>query len=74
MTFLELAIVILQDANAPLTSRQIWKRACQKDLDKTLNSRGKTPQDTLAAILYVNVRDKVDSPFILASRRPTLFG
>lgn len=34
MTFLELAIVILQDANAPLTSRQIWKRACQKDLEK----------------------------------------
>lgn len=42
-------------------------------LDKTLNSRGKTPQDTLTAILYVNVRDKVDSPFILASRRPATF-
>lgn len=27
MTFLELAIVILQDANAPLTSMQIWERA-----------------------------------------------
>ena len=43
-------------------------------LDKTLNSRGKTPQDTLTAILYVNVKDKVDSPFILASRRPAIFG
>lgn len=73
ITFLDLAKTVLQDANMPLTNMQIWEKACQKGLDKLLNSGGKTPQATLAAILYINIRDKADSPFIIASKRPTTF-
>ena len=73
MTFLELARTILQEEQLPLKSGDIWEKAVQKGYDKQLNSNGKTPWETLAAQLYVNVRDKERSLFAATSTRPKKF-
>lgn len=73
MTFLELAQVVLEEAEYPLTFMQIWKIAEKKGLDKKLESLGKTPWQTLAALIYSNTRDKADSIFMIASRQPKKF-
>lgn len=73
MTFLELAWEVLQEAEYPLTFMQMWKIVEKKGLDKKLESSGKTPWQTLGARLYVNIRDKADSLFMVASRQPTKF-
>lgn len=73
MTFLKCAEEILQDAEYPLSYKEIWKCAEERGLAKKLASSGKTPMDSLAARLYVNIRDKADSIFMFASKKPTTF-
>lgn len=73
MTLLELAQAVLEEAAYPLTYAQIWESAKKKGLDKKLESSGKTPWQTLAALVYVNIRDKADSVFMIVSRRPIQF-
>ena len=73
MTFLELAKRIMEEERRPLSPDEIWKIAMAKGYKKLLRSEGKTPSATLAAQLYVNVRDKKDTPFVRAGTRPTRF-
>lgn len=73
MTFLKCAEEILQDAEYPLSYKEIWKCAEERGLAKKLISSGKTPIRSLAARLYVNIRDKADSIFMFASKKPTTF-
>src|SRR4051794_17026061 len=73
MTFLELAKKILEEVKDPLTVEEIWLNAEKKGYDKQVSSKGKTPQHTLGAQLYVNVRDKQDSPFLKLGSRPSAF-
>lgn len=72
MTFLELAKQILQEAKQPMTYQQIWDMATQKGLTQSLESAGKTPWQTLAAQLYLNIK-RQDSIFFIATKRPTTF-
>ena len=72
-TFLEIANEVLQDANVPLGYKQLWERAKELGLDKNLKSIGKTPEQTMGAQLYVDIRDRQDSLFMVASRKPTTF-
>lgn len=72
MTFLELAKQILQQAKQPMTYQQIWDLAAQKGLTQSLDSTGKTPWQTLAAQLYLNIK-RQDSIFFIATKRPTTF-
>ena len=73
MTYLEVARAVLESATAPLKATQIWDRAVEKGLDKNLASIGKTPEMTMSAQLYVDIRDKQDSIFMKASTKPTTF-
>lgn len=50
MTYLEAALVILKASGAPLTAAEITKRALQRSL---IRPRGKTPEATMTASLYV---------------------
>jgi hypothetical protein len=49
MTFFEAALQILKSSQRPLTTREITERALEQGL---LTSQGKTPHDTMAAVLY----------------------
>ncbi|QQV04127.1 MULTISPECIES: COG2958 family protein [Chryseobacterium] len=73
MTFLELAELIINEENKPLTANEIWSIAVKKEYDKKLNSQGKTPSATLGALLYVNVKDNPKSIFSKTDSRPKRF-
>lgn len=73
MTFLELAEEVLRQAKYPLDYKQMWESAKNLGLDKKVGSEGKTPEMSLLAQIYVNIRDKSDSKFCIVSKRPTKF-
>jgi uncharacterized protein len=73
MTFLELAERVLREEKQPLTSNEIWRLATEKGYNKELKSEGKTPWATLAAQIYVNVKDQLKSPLAMTDSRPKKF-
>lgn len=73
MTYLEVAKAVLESATTPLKATQVWDIAVEKGLDKNLKSIGKTPEMTMSAQLYVDIRDRQDSIFMKASTKPTTF-
>ena len=70
--FLQLAEDVLKECHRPLTYKQIWEVSLQKGLNEKLNSVGKTPDITLGALLYTDVK-RADSLFYIASKKPTSF-
>jgi hypothetical protein len=73
LTFLEMAKRIMEEEKRPLSPDEIWKIATSKGYDTLLRSVGKTPWATVAAQLYVNVRDKKATPFVRVGTRPSRF-
>jgi len=73
ITFLQLAKKVLSEEKRPLSASEIWKVAVEKAQDKLVGSTGKTPWASLAALLYVDVRDNSDSEFISIGTRPKKF-
>lgn len=73
MTFLELAEEVLKQAKYPLDYKQMWESAKNLGLDKKIGSEGKTPEASLSARIYVDMKDKSDSKFYIVSKRPTRF-
>jgi len=73
LTFLELAEKIIGEQQKPMTVDEIWKTAVEKEYDKLLLTKGKTPWATLGARLFVMVRDDKDSPFVKIGARPARF-
>ena len=68
MSFLAAAVVILRRNGQPLTAAQITEQAIASGL---ITTRGKTPRDTMAAQLYVNL--KAPAPVVrrVADKGPT---
>ncbi len=73
MTFLELAALVLEEAERPMTANEIWAFAIDKGFDKQLNSNGKTPWVTLGAQIYINAKDYPKTIFLTTVRRPKKF-
>lgn len=73
MTYLEITEKVLKQAKYPLDYKQMWESAKNLGLDKKVGSEGKTPEMSLSAQIYVNIRDKSDSKFCIVSKRPTKF-
>ena len=71
-TFLDLAEEVLRSRNQAISYSDIWRIAVEMGLDKKLGSSGATPDQTLGAKLYTNVK-REDSKFFIVSTRPTLF-
>ncbi len=72
-TFLELIKRILEEVKQPLTHEEIWEMAKLKGYDRKVDSKGKTPWMTVGAQLYLNIRDKKDSPFVKIDSKPRRF-
>ncbi len=51
MTYRELSKKVLEQAEKPLSVKEIWERACEMGLDKERPSIGKTPIATLGSQL-----------------------
>ena len=72
-SFLELAVDVLKEAETPLTYQQIWEAGKNAGLATNVKTKGKTPWQTLGARLYVDIRDRPESPFIKVGKRPARF-
>jgi uncharacterized protein len=73
LTFLKLAETVLEQTKTPLTYTEIWDEAVKSGLAKRVNTKGKTPWDSISAQMYVDIRDNPDSVFYQYSKRPTKF-
>jgi len=73
MKFIEFAEKIIKEENRPLTPNEIWEIGVQKGHTKLLNSTGKTPWQTIGALIYIDIRDKPDTPFIKLKVKPSKF-
>lgn len=73
LTFLQLAEMILNDEKRPLTVTEIWKIAVEKQTNELLESKGKTPWQSLGSMLYVDVRDNPKSQFVKIGKNPSQF-
>lgn len=71
--FLRLAEKILKDSDFPLAGSDIWTLVEKAGLDKQLPTKGKTPWNSLAAQMYVEVRDNPNSIFGATETRPKRF-
>ena len=69
----ELAKKVLEEEKRPLTVEEIWKTAQEKGYDKLCSSRGKTPWRSIGAIMYVDMRDNPNSPFVKVDSEPRKF-
>lgn len=71
-TFKDLAEEILGSAQEPMTPAEIWHEAERRGLVSKLGSHGKTPQDSLAAQLYTDVK-AAHSRFAIHEGKPKRF-
>lgn len=72
LTFLKLAIKVLDEEKKALSATQIWQIAESKGYTAKVGSEGKTPANTLWAVLYRDEK-KPDSLFVLVDERPKRF-
>lgn len=63
----------MEEERTPLSPEEIWEVAQRKGYDKNVETQGKTPWKSIGAQIYVNIRDKEDSPFIKTQTRPVRF-
>ncbi|WRF25685.1 hypothetical protein KVC79_00460 [Helicobacter pylori] len=69
MTYRELSKKVLEQAEKPLSVKEIWERACEMGLDKERPSIGKTPWSTIGSDLRNDkkqfyVIDEKEEPFL----------
>lgn len=72
-SFLDLTKEVLNSCDEPLTVHEIWQKAEEFDLINKVGTSGKTPEKTLAARLYVDIRDNDKSLFYQSNKRPAKF-
>lgn len=72
-SFLDLSKEVLEKSEKPLTVHEIWQIAEEMELINKVGTSGKTPEKTLSARLYVDIRDNDKSVFYQSSRRPAKF-
>lgn len=72
MTFVKLIEETLKKANVPLSVEEIWEKANDFGFADELKSKGKTPERTIGARLYVDIKSG-NSIFYQVSKRPAKF-
>ena len=73
ITFLQLANKVLGEVKQPLSATEIWDVAAEKNYTSLVASQGKTPWATMAAQIYVDVRDNPSTDFVPVGARPKRF-
>lgn len=72
LTFLDFAFQVLSETKAAMTPDEIWKSVSGEKLKSLIRTTGKTPLATLAARLYVDVKNE-NSRFLAVGSRPARF-
>lgn len=72
MNLREAARLVLSDTLLAMSAKDVWAEIVRRGLDKQVSSKGKTPDATLGAYLYVASK-KRDSGIVAEGKKPTLF-
>lgn len=72
-SFYNMAEDVLRSVDKPVTIKEIWDKAVELGLDKELGTSGKTPENTLAARIYVDIKNNQNTIFTQVSKRPAKF-
>ena len=64
--------IVLADSRTPLSATEIWAEAIKLGLDKTVKSKGKTPDASIGAFLYTQAK-RPQSGIISEGSRPVRF-
>ena len=72
MTLRDLARIVLAESLLPLTAKQVWEAAVNQGLDKQVETKGKTPDATVAAYLYTESK-KPGSGIVATGSKPASF-
>lgn len=72
MTLRDLARKVLAESLLPLTAKQVWDEAVKRGLDKQVETKGKTPDATVAAYLYTQSK-KPGSGIVATGTKPAAF-
>ncbi|CAK00234.1 HrgA protein fragment 1 [Helicobacter acinonychis] len=73
MTYKELGKKVLEQAERPLSAKEIWERACGMGLDKELSSIGETPDRTLGSQLGEHDIPNDKKQFYVANKKGRTF-
>lgn len=71
--FIDLAKETLMKANRPLTQIEILKEATELGLAQKINTKGKTPWQTIGARIYMDILNNPNTEFVQTSNRPAKF-
>ena len=71
MTYLEIAEEVLNQVGKPLKPQEIWDYALSLGFDLLKDTTGKTPENTIAAQLYTNIKDNADTTVFVQTDRGT---
>jgi hypothetical protein len=72
-TALDFAEDVLKTVELPLTFYEIAEKGKYTDFYKKVGFTGKTPERTVGARLFVDVRDNLDSRFVKVGKNPARF-
>lgn len=70
-SFLDFAIDVLKHCDSPMTANEVWGKGVKMNLHEQLSAKGKTPEQTLMACLYVAA--KKASQIISVGEKPKRF-
>jgi len=73
LTFAALAEKVLNEEKRPLSPGEIWQLAVAKGYDKQLSSHGKTPKQTLYAIIHIDAKRNAATKFYKAGESPARY-
>jgi len=71
--FIDYAEEVLKNASHPLTYQEIWELGLELGIREKLDTSGSTPEQTLGARLFVDVRDEPNSKFLKIGSNPARF-
>jgi hypothetical protein len=72
MTYLEIAEEVLNTVGTPLKVKDIWDYAVSLGINQLKDIAGKTPESTLSAQIYTNIKDNPDTT-IFVQTAPNTF-
>ncbi len=72
-TFLDLIEEVLKAEKHDMTLAEIWDVAVEKGLDSKLETKGKTPINTMNSCIRRNIAKGDKAKFVQKSERPTTY-
>ena len=72
-TVLDFCLDVLREPKTPLLYQEIWNIGKDSQYGRKLELKSKTPEQTIGAALYMDVRDNPNSPFVKIGKQPSRF-